>query len=117
MYSKWEDRDKKIYWFGLLSIVEENPMVKLSWENWKIGGCFKKMEQLFQGRKKSKQIKSFDQRMKKQFLQKHKIDVMEAICPALRKFELTQEQTRRLANFEKLFIREENKRSFEDIFN
>lgn len=44
MYSKWEDRDKKIYWFGLLSIVEENPMVKLSWENWKIGGCFKKME-------------------------------------------------------------------------
>lgn len=53
--------------------------MKLSWENWKIDRCFKKMELLFKGRKTNTQIKSFDQRMKKEFMKKKNIDLMEAI--------------------------------------
>jgi hypothetical protein len=42
------------------------------------------MEILFKGSKTNTQIKSFDQRMKKQFQKCKKVDIEEAICKALK---------------------------------
>lgn len=49
------------------------------------------MELLFKGRKTNTQIKSFDQRMKKEFMKKKNIDLMEAIEEALKNIGLTEE--------------------------
>lgn len=89
IYEKWCTEDQKIYWFGLMTMVEENPLVKHSWSNWKVDRCFKNMEVLFKGSKTNTQIKSFDQRMKKQYLKKMKIDIEEAICIALKQLRLS----------------------------
>lgn len=43
IYEKWCIEDQKIYWFGLMTMVEENPLVKHSWSNWKVDRCFKNM--------------------------------------------------------------------------
>ena len=49
------------------------------------------MEANFQGTKNHSQIKSFDQRMKDQFLTQKGIDLEKAICKALREFDLSEE--------------------------
>lgn len=75
----------------MIEMVKGNPLVKHSWQNWKIDKCFKKMEANFQGTKNHSQIKSFDQRMKDQFLTQKGIDLEKAICKALREFDLSEE--------------------------
>lgn len=59
------------------------------------------MELLFKGRKTNTQIKSFDQRMKKEFMKKKNIDLMEAIEEALKNIGLTEEQQQKLARLTK----------------
>ena len=59
-----------------------HPLIEHSWKHWKVDGCFKKMEPLFNGKKTHRQIKSFDQRMKLNFIKKG-MDIPEAIISSL----------------------------------
>lgn len=61
------------------------------------------MEILFKGNKTNTQIKSFDQRMKKQFFKKMRIDIEEAISIALKKLKLTEQELDKVKKFEKFY--------------
>lgn len=73
-YSRWTGDQQKMYWFGVIKYAMSNPGETISWKCWKPQGFFKKLEKEFKGTKTSKQIKSFDSRMKVQF-EKRKLKI------------------------------------------
>lgn len=101
-YDKWTDDEKRTFWLGHMEIIRNHPLIEHSWRHWKVDGCFKKMEPLFQNRKTHRQIKSFDQRMKLFFI-KRGMDIPEAIIESLAPVidELSEENREKFLSFKK----------------